>query len=67
MYMYCIYTCISETFWTDLEWKVTYVGSAESEEYDQVLDTVLVGPLPAGTHKFVLQVSHCVTFKQSVK
>ncbi|XP_034454088.1 histone chaperone asf1b-B [Hippoglossus hippoglossus] len=28
----------------DLEWKIIYVGSAESEEYDQVLDSVLVGP-----------------------
>ena len=23
----------------DLEWKIIYVGSAESEEFDQVLDT----------------------------
>ena len=27
----------------DLEWKIIYVGSAESEEYDQILDTVYVG------------------------
>ena len=33
-----------------------YVGSAESEEYDQVLDSVLVGPVPAGRHMFVFQV-----------
>ena len=26
----------------DLEWKIIYVGSAESEEYDQILDTVYV-------------------------
>ncbi|CAK9297780.1 unnamed protein product [Gordionus sp. m RMFG-2023] len=39
----------------DLEWKIIYVGSAESEEYDQVLDSVLVGPIPAGTHKFLFQ------------
>ncbi|XP_061736552.1 histone chaperone asf1b-B [Nerophis ophidion] len=39
----------------DLEWKLIYVGSAESEEYDQVLDSVLVGPVPAGRHKFVFQ------------
>lgn len=42
---------------TDLEWKIIYVGSAESEEYDQVLDSVLVGPVPAGRHMFVFQVS----------
>jgi len=37
----------------DLEWKMTYVGSAESEDYDQILDTVDVGPVPKGRHKFV--------------
>lgn len=40
----------------DLEWKIIYVGSAESEEHDQVLDSVLVGPVPAGRHMFVFQV-----------
>uniref|UniRef100_A0AAY5JZ17 Anti-silencing function 1B histone chaperone n=1 Tax=Esox lucius TaxID=8010 RepID=A0AAY5JZ17_ESOLU len=39
----------------DLEWKIIYVGSAESEEYDQTLDSVLVGPVPAGRHMFVFQ------------
>lgn len=39
----------------DLEWKIVYVGSAESEDYDQVLDTVLVGPLVGGKHRFVFQ------------
>lgn len=41
----------------DLEWKLTYVGSAESEKYDQVLDSVLVGPVAAGQFRFVFQVS----------
>ena len=40
----------------DLEWKVTYVGSADTEEYDQVLDSVLVGPVSVGQYRFVLQV-----------
>uniref|UniRef100_UPI00358EA922 histone chaperone ASF1-like n=1 Tax=Myxine glutinosa TaxID=7769 RepID=UPI00358EA922 len=39
----------------DLEWKIVYVGSAESEDYDQILDSVLVGPVPAGRHMFVFQ------------
>ena len=30
----------------DLEWKVVYVGSAESASCDQVLDEILVGPVP---------------------
>ena len=40
----------------DLEWKLTYVGSAESEKYDQVLDSVLVGPVFPGQYRFVFQV-----------
>lgn len=39
----------------DLEWKLTYVGSAESAAHDQILDTVVVGPVPVGKHKFVFQ------------
>lgn len=38
----------------DLEFKVVYVGSADSESHDQVLESVLVGPVPVGTSKFVL-------------
>ncbi|CAH3165772.1 unnamed protein product [Porites lobata] len=39
----------------DLEWKIIYVGSAESDEYDQVLDSVFVGPVPIGRHAFVFE------------
>ncbi|OAK95230.1 histone deposition protein Asf1 [Phaeosphaeriaceae sp. SRC1lsM3a] len=41
-----------EQLQADLEWKLTYVGSATSNEYDQELDSVLVGPLPIGINKF---------------
>lgn len=51
-------SCLLFFFLSDLEWKIIYVGSAESEEYDQVLDSVLVGPVPAGRHMFVFQVSY---------
>lgn len=44
----------------DLEWKVIYIGSAESEQYDQVLDDILVGPINVGTKKFVFQVQTLV-------
>jgi histone chaperone ASF1 len=37
----------------DLEWKLIFVGSADSSEHDQILDTVYVGPVPEGRHKFV--------------
>ncbi len=49
------FECI-EDLAEDLEWKIIYVGSAESEEYDQILDTVYVGPVPEGRHMFVFQV-----------
>ncbi len=39
----------------DLEWKLTYVGSAESEKYDQTLDAVFVGPVACGQYRFVFQ------------
>lgn len=41
----------------DLEWKILYVGSADDFEHDQVLEEVMVGPVPVGVNKFVLQVS----------
>ncbi|KAH1550323.1 Histone chaperone asf1 [Aspergillus fumigatus] len=39
----------------DLEWKLTYVGSATSSEYDQELDSLLVGPIPVGVNKFLFE------------
>lgn len=33
-----------------------YVGSAESEKYDQVLDEVSVGPVSVGINKFLFEV-----------
>ena len=46
-------------FISDLEWKLIYVGSAEDENYDQQLESVLVGPVNVGTYRFVLQVFFC--------
>ncbi|XP_018324790.1 histone chaperone asf1 [Agrilus planipennis] len=48
------FECIEELK-EDLEWKMIYVGSAESEEHDQILDSVYVGPIPEGKHMFVFQ------------
>lgn len=42
-------------FAPDLEWKLTYVGSATSDQYDQELDTLLVGPIPVGVNKFIFE------------
>lgn len=38
----------------DLEFRLTYVGSAEDTSKDQVLEEVLVGPLVVGINRFVL-------------
>lgn len=40
-----------------MEFKIVYVGSAEDDRYDQVLDSIMVGPVPVGINKFVFQVS----------
>jgi histone chaperone ASF1 len=39
----------------ELEWKLVYVGSAEDEQFDQELDSVLVGPIIVGKNKFVFE------------
>eukprot|EP00735_Rhodelphis_limneticus_P014815 TRINITY_DN8903_c0_g1::TRINITY_DN8903_c0_g1_i1::g.18993::m.18993 TRINITY_DN8903_c0_g1::TRINITY_DN8903_c0_g1_i1::g.18993 ORF type:complete len:186 (+),score=20.35,sp/Q9V464/ASF1_DROME/63.92/6e-67,ASF1_hist_chap/PF04729.8/2e-63 TRINITY_DN8903_c0_g1_i1:24-560(+) len=36
---------VNEPLKKDLEWNITYVGSAETDQMDQVLDTVLIGPI----------------------
>ncbi|CAO3563264.1 unnamed protein product [Mortierella alpina] len=35
------------------EWKIIYVGSANSNAHDQVLESIMVGPVPVGINKFV--------------
>jgi len=44
-----------ESLQKDLEWKLVYVGSATSDEHDQELDSLLVGPIPVGVNKFIFQ------------
>lgn len=39
-----------------------YVGAAESSEYDQVLDSIMVGPIPVGVNKFIFSVRSCCRF-----
>nr|VVW86844.1 unnamed protein product [Nymphaea colorata] len=40
---------------TALNWKITYVGSAFSEEYDQVLEEFEIGPIKeASTMSFTV-------------
>jgi histone chaperone ASF1 len=48
------FECIQE-LQDDLEWKVVYVGNAEDQSGDQVLEEVMVGPVVTGINRFVLQ------------
>ena len=41
----------------DAEWQLIYVGNGGDEAYDQVLDSVIVGPIEKGRHKFEFEVS----------
>ncbi|KAL7411686.1 ASF1 like histone chaperone-domain-containing protein [Mrakia frigida] len=41
----------------DLEWKLIYVGSGESEKFDQELDSCMVGPIPVGLNSFEFSAS----------
>jgi len=36
----------------ELEWNLIWVGSSDSSEYDQIIDSVSVGPIPPGNHEF---------------
>lgn len=40
----------------DLEFKIIYVGSAETVEFDQTLDQIVVDAVPKGQFKFMFQV-----------
>lgn len=51
-YIFTTFTCHGDA---DLEWKLIYVGSAEDETYDQLLESVLVGPVNVGNYRFMLQ------------
>jgi len=48
------FNCI-ENLQEDLDWKIIYVGSANSNEHDQELDEMSTGPIPVGTHEFLLE------------
>ena len=47
-----VFECLSELK-KEIEWKMIYIGSADDEKYDQILDTLEIGPLQLGSMKFV--------------
>lgn len=48
------FECLEE-LQDDLEFKIIYVGSAETYEFDQVLDQIVVDAVPQGQFKFMFQ------------
>lgn len=48
------FNCV-ESIRHDLQWKVIYVGSANSLDQDQTLEDVCVGPVPLGCNCFRLE------------
>lgn len=63
--MISFFRLLSRLIWIDLEFKLIYVGSAETETHDQVLESLLVGPVPVGVNKFVLEVIFSFKLMQS--
>lgn len=49
------FDCISPGVKDDLEWKLIYVGSPEDEKYDQILESIVVGPVSLGRSKFIFE------------
>lgn len=43
----------------DAEWQLIYVGSPTDESHDQMLESVVVGPIKKGRHKFEFEESFC--------
>jgi len=41
----------------EIEWKFIYIGCANDQKYDQVLDAFTMGPLKKGVMQFALKVS----------
>lgn len=52
---YLFFHIITPSINIELEFKVVYVGSAENSDKDQILQTVMVGPVPVGVSKFMLE------------
>ena len=49
------FDCVTEIE-KELEWKLVYVGSADNEDNDQELDSILVGPVRVGKNRFIFEV-----------
>jgi hypothetical protein len=59
--MYIAFTAF-QALQDDLEWRLTYVGSANSEEFDQRLDTILVGPVTVSIFCLFIKSTTCSSY-----
>ena len=50
------FDCVEPGLKEELEWKLIYVGSADCEDNDQELDSILVGPVRVGKNRFTFEV-----------
>jgi hypothetical protein len=41
----------------DIEWKAIYIGNSYDIAFDQILETILIGPLQVGVMKFDFEVT----------
>jgi len=49
------FDCVDPGLKEELEWKLIYVGSADCEDNDQELDSILVGPVRVGKNRFTFE------------
>jgi len=49
------FDCVDPGVKEELEWKLIYVGSADCEDNDQELDSILVGPVRVGKNRFTFE------------
>jgi len=49
------FDCVEPGVKEELEWKLIYVGSADCEDNDQELDSILVGPVRVGKNRFCFE------------
>lgn len=49
------FDCVEPGLKEELEWKLIYVGSADCEDNDQELDSILVGPVRVGKNRFTFE------------
>lgn len=54
------FDCIAPGVKEELEWKLVYVGSADNEDNDQELDSILVGPVRVGKNRFTFTVNNII-------